>query len=345
MDTIIDYGNNKGAIDYELFEPQSVSELTEKICLAYQQGTPIRIRANGHSMNSLSLPRSGELLISMTKLCRYRFLSNETITVEAGASVWDVNLMLKELGYELLVYNDGNAPASSLGGYLAAGGIGYTSNTHGGFWCSVDEVALLIGTGEILRFSRADPVFKWLFGSMGQLGIATEITLKIKPLKEAEAKHLIGLGGSVPRTTYNWEPIVWFTLFVPQKIWQVARAQLKEIGKRHKNVWKPRSTYTYFLPFREFNPPLIHTYQGDLVAVGLWGEALEGGFNWEAVEAIEMDIRRLIVANPKLYRRYVQAERIDPTYYQVYFDENVYRAFQELKSVFDPRGLFVVGVI
>lgn len=345
-----DYAGNLSVTDYEFFEPQTQEILIEKISIVYRDKTPIRIRANGHSMNSLAVPRQGELLVSMKKLCRYIFNTRDTVTVEAGAAVWDVNLMLKEYGYELLVYNDGNAAASSVGGYLSAGGIGYTSSTHGGFWNTVEEVTLLSANGEIFIINRSHPVFKWLFGSMGQLGIILQVTLKIKPVRnKEESKNLIGEKGVINVTSHDWESIVWFTLFVPSSLWKTARRQLVIIGKRHKEAWSPRVPYVYHLPFHEFNPPLIHTFQGDLVAVGLWGGLPKGSsnacFDWNEVAKIEKDIQELVKVNVKLYRRYIQTENTSPSFYGEYFDKNVLSAFSELKAIFDPEKLFVSGVL
>ncbi len=63
------------------------------------------------------------------------------------------------------------------GGYLAAGGFGPGSRAHGGFWENVYCVALLTSG---CRPSRRDsPLFPWLFGAMGQLGIVVELTLDL----------------------------------------------------------------------------------------------------------------------------------------------------------------------
>lgn len=339
-----DYGENIGAGSYWHESPDCLAELETVVSVAAQSKKCIRLRGNGHSMNASSLPREGELLIDMRRMSHYVFESSDTVTVDAGVAVWDVNLMLKQYGYELLVYNDGNAAASSLGGYVSAGGIGYTSNLHGGFWNSVEAITFVTAAGEVKNISRREPVFKWFFGSMGQFGVIAKVRLKIKAIQGCRQSKVCGLGGSVVATSHDWESIVWFTLFVPKLFWKVARSELLAIKARHEGAWLPRVPYVYRLPFQDFVPPLIHSYQGELVAVGLWGEAPEGGFNWERIAAIDADIQALVEKNSRIYRRYVQTERVLPEFYRDYFDAGVFSYFRKIKKFFDPDDLFSPGI-
>jgi FAD/FMN-containing dehydrogenase len=339
-----DYGDNIGANSYCYESPDSLDALVQVISIAAQSKKCMRPRGNGHSMNGSSLPREGELLIDMGRMSRYVFESPDTVTVEAGAAVWDVNLMLKQYGFELLVYNDGNAAASSLGGYVSAGGIGYTSNVHGGFWNSVEAITFVTAAGEVRSISRKDTVFRWFFGSMGQFGVIAKVRLRISAIPGCRQSEVYGISGSVKATAHDWESIVWFTLFVPKLYWKVARSELLAIKARHTRAWLPRVPYVYRLPFQDFVPPLIHPFQGDLVAVGLWGEAPEDGFDWQKISAIDAEVQALVDGNSRIYRRYAQTERVLPGFYRDYFDAGVFSHFRQLKSLLDPDDLLSRGV-
>ncbi len=94
-----DYGENIGAGSYWHESPDCLAELETVVSVAAQSKKCIRLRGNGHSMNASSLPREGELLIDMRRMSHYVFESSDTVTVDAGVAVWDVNLMLKQYGY------------------------------------------------------------------------------------------------------------------------------------------------------------------------------------------------------------------------------------------------------
>jgi hypothetical protein len=117
------------------------------------------------------------------------------------------------------------------------------------------------------------------------------------------------------------------------------------IGARHREAWLGRWPYTYVLPFRHFNPPLIHPYQGDLLAVGIWGGRPSGGFHGPALDAMEWEIGQLLESYPH-YRRYVQSEYLTVDFdYGRYFGDRIFGMFRELKRRQDPLGLLVPGVV
>jgi FAD/FMN-containing dehydrogenase len=326
-------------------EPSNLEDLQTAVVWANDNKISIRIRGNGHSMNGSSVPRADELLISMRQCRHFHFEEKGTITVGAGAAIWDVNTVAREHGFRLPVYNDGDSAASSVGGYLSAGGFGEGSSFHGGFWETVDEISMVSGNGRILRITRTDPEFHWIFGSMGQLGIAFELKIRILPHVQSAQPYPGGRNGLIKKSESRWEPILWYTLFVPESEGTDARRKIIEIGARYRHAWRGRWPYSYSIRFREFNPPLIHPLQESLTAVGIWGTPHGGGYDREAIIAIEMEVDQLAAANPQ-YRRYIQSELTPEGYdYERYFGPAVYSGFATIKKAMDPMGVMVPGLL
>lgn len=340
-----DYADHVSRGSYQYAAPADIESLQELVAHANRHRMSVRIRGNGHSMNGFSVPRPGELLVAMENFRQFRIDAPDRVTIGAGASVWDTCCTLEKLGIEMLVYNDGNATASTLGGYLAAGGIGHTCHRYGGFWTTVLSVTVVSGAGEVRVIRKGEPEFPWLFGSYGQLGIVVDLTLAVRPLSGVDSAET-GTCGTVETSTHDWESSAWFTVFAPQPLWKVLRTQLREIGERHRHAWKERPLYLYPLPFRDFNPPLLHPHQGALVAVGVWGEAADAsaGLDWLAIEGIEREVQALVMANRE-YRRYLQCERIAPDYdYRAYYGDAIWDRFRFLKQRWDPQGVLVPGM-
>lgn len=347
-----DYAGREPEGAFESVAPLDVEALQSLVVDANRQRRPIRIRGNGHSMNGLAVPRQGELVITMEHFCRFRSADRRTVTVGAGAAVWDLHRALHAYDLGLLVYNDGNAAAPSVGGFMAAGGFGAASHRHGGFWNTVLEVTLITGAGEIRVLRPDDPEFPWLFGSMGQLGIAVDLKLKVEPLRRGGSAPHHPQGSPSPqlhdervhRSHPVWPPVVWFTVLVPLERGKEARDRLTRIGVRHRHAWCGLWPYSYLLRFCGFNPPLVHHHQGPLCAVGIWGHAGRRGFDWPAVDAIDAAVGELVASEPE-YRRYVQAERTSSDFdYANCFGESVFQRFRHLKQQLDPLGLLVPGV-
>lgn len=343
---ISDYGGfHRSAGSYFLFAPADAAGLRAGLAEAAARGMTVRVRGAGHSMNGSSVPRPGELLTETRALDGWACLRPGTIKVGAGAAIWDVQRLLAPLGCSLLVYNDGHAAASTVGGFVSAGGFGAESWRHGGFWESVESIDLVTVDGTAMTVGRSDPLFPWLFGSMGQLAIIVAVTLVVRRLEGTEGPFPPGGAGRVPASSHDWEKIVWFSAFVPRAAWGKARRQLAAIGDRHRQVWKPRPAYAYSIPFGSFTPPLIHPSAEDLVAVGIWGEAPDGGFDFAALRALDSDVSSWLRANPS-FRRYAQSEWLDAGFdYRAHFGAECLSRLLDWKRTLDPAGRLAPGLL
>jgi hypothetical protein len=329
---------------YFAAEPRDAAGLEEVVRAAFERRLPIRVRGHGHSQNGSSLPRAGEILISTAAWEQYRFERPGTVTVGAGAVVWDVNALLKRRGFRLPVCNDGGA-AATVGGFVSAGGFGAGSAQHGGFWEAVDAIRLVTGDGRRLECGTGDALFPWLFGSMGQLGVVHEAVLRIHPAA-GEARYPGGEAGVVPRSEPHPETLFWYVVFAPAAQNEAVRGALLELAKRHGRVARPRALETYPLPFGRFNPPLVHPLQESLVAVGLWVEPPDPFVpNWDAYRDLERDFAALVRSHPS-YRRYAQTELLYEDFrWEGYLAPEVLEGFAAWKSRLDPAALLGRGVL
>jgi len=336
-----DFGGHVSHAKPRVFDVRGPDDLREVLSRAAAAGRPVRVRGNGHAMNGLALPRRGEWLLQMQGCDRYRFECPRTVTAGAGIAVWDLHRELRRRGLGLRVFNDGGAAASSLGGFLSAGGFGESSARHGGFWESVESVTLVDAQGEMHVLDRAHPDFRWLFGAMGQLGVACELRLR---LEDAGADAPVGEGGQVMATHPPWAPMRWYSLFVPEEDGLVAYRALRELGACHRSAWLGRWPYAYALPFRSFNPPLLTPHDGPLAAVGIWGDRPASGFDEAALRRIDRGIATLVARHPR-WRRYIQSERTPRGFdFAAHFGAETFAAWREVKRRYDPQLRLARGV-
>ncbi|HSA59831.1 MAG TPA: FAD-binding protein [bacterium] len=338
-----DFGQLRLSADtYESSHPSSLEEVVALVRKANQSRTPIRVRGKAHSMNGASLPRSRELLILTDRLRGYRFGEPGSITVGAGMGIYELRAFLKDQKFRLPVTNDGQG-GPTVGGFIAAGGIGGRSDVHGGFWENVLEMTLVTGAGDVLQIRPGDDLFPWMFGSMGQLGIVVSAKLKILgpdplyPLNEEGTVPPINAGDA--------EPLYWFTLFVPTAELDAAKEAIQRIRETHAKTFLYRQDYVYPIKFVSFNPPLIFPANMDFVGVGIWGSPVRP--DPSLVLAVERDVMSLVAARHATpYRRYIQSEVVSPgTDYRAYFGDVIYQKFLGLKKKLDPGFLLNCGVV
>lgn len=350
-------GLRTGAAPFCRIAPRKQESISEIIKTAKEHQRPIRLRAQGHSLNGSSLPSDGELLLSSNNIRQVRFLKPGTVTVGSGVVLWILQRILREIGFDLPVLNDGY-PGPTVGGYLSAGGFGPRSARYGGYWDNVMGVSLIDGRGQLLHVNADDKLFPWLFGSMGQLGMVFEVTLSIIPREDAEttayphgkamvAPQLVDPPLPPEFATEKDESLFWFTLFVPDAHLEAAHRDLRELELKHQSVLRFQQRYNYPIRFLgNAIPPLIYGEGIDLTATGAWGWLTDSSpQGLESLTEFDGDFQQMITQNPH-YRRYVQSELpSSPEIYQQCFGLPTYTAFREIKRQLDPGYLFNRGSV
>jgi len=127
--------------------------------------------------------------------------SELVVTVRAGTPLVELEAALAEQGQCLPFEPPRFGPASTIGGAVAAGLAGPARASAGGVRDYVLGVQFIDGRGEWLTFGgqvmknvAGYDVSRVLAGSMGTLGILTDISLKVLPVAPAEATLVFSLG-------------------------------------------------------------------------------------------------------------------------------------------------------
>ena len=325
-------------------EPQATHRITDLAglqgvvadCAAH--GRPMRTRCFGHSMNGMAVPRGAESLLDLRGLRHVSWNGRGAITAGAGLPVWELDQYVRRFGWKLPVINDGGAAASSVGGFIAAGGIGEGSMLHGGFWETVASLVLVTAAGEVRRVGRQDPLFPWLFGSQGALGVVYEVVIDLVPISTARPRAVLDVLALPEGPRAAWPPHLWLTLFVTESHRDDAIACLRGLAETNPDVWRPRSTYEYFLLHRRFNPPLVFEAGRNFIALGIWGDRAEDDADLSRYMAMEADFQTMVEARG--WRRYFQSELIrDRRPLNRYVGTDCASAFYKLKDICDPAGL------
>src|SRR5882672_1143534 len=336
--------------------PRSTEGASDIMARAYERGVPIRTRAQGHSLNGSSLPHAGELSFSTENLRVIHFDDPGTVTVGCGVVLWILQHVLHRLEFDLPVLNDGY-PGPSVGGFMASGGFGPRSSLFGGFWNNVIDIGLVDGLGNSHRVARNDPLFAWLFGSVGQLGIFVDAKLAIVP-REARTSPSYPLGTrllapqlAAPKVPAEFvvdgdERLFWFTLFVPDECIDDAHRELRQLEQRHSEVLRFQERYRYPILSRDIIAPLVYPHARRITATGAWGWLTDSCVNrMTRLRDFDREFMEVAASKPD-YRRYVQSEMASgPEVYKRCFGPEVYGHFAKLKAKLDPKWLLNRGSV
>jgi FAD/FMN-containing dehydrogenase len=344
-------GLGAGASAFCEVAPRSAEAAAAIVRAAHGRGVPIRIRAQGHSLNGSALPAAAELVLATRNLRQVRFEAPGTVTAGAGVVLWVLQHFLRRRGFDLPVVNDGY-PGPSVGGYLAAGGFGPRSAEHGGFWDNVLEIRLIDGRGELLCMNSDHKTFPWLFGSMGQLGVVVEARLAITGSAPYPADRVFSVPELAPPkippeyAVGEDESLFWFTLFVPDERLGEAHTDLKGLEQRHRGALRFQERYNYPIRSRGLMPPLVYPEARPVTATGAWGwlgdKSTAGK---ERLLEFDRDFMEVAASRP-WYRRYVQSELArEPATYARCFGAPTYARFSELKAGLDPSSLLNPGSV
>ncbi len=181
--------------------PEHPAELIERVRIAAAARTPLHI-VGGRTKDFYGEAVSGEAL-SMQAWSG--IVSHEptelVVTVRAGTPLAELEAVLAERGQCLPFEPPRFGPGGTVGGMVACGLSGPARASVGSVRDFVLGARFINGRGELLTFGgqvmknvAGYDVSRVFAGSMGTLGVLTEVSLKVLPVAPAEATLVFTLG-------------------------------------------------------------------------------------------------------------------------------------------------------
>ncbi len=172
-------------------QPFSVPAIQAILKFAASRKVPVVVRGAGSSPFGGSMPIKGGIVLDMNTLNNVISYDAERKTVKAEAGIrWaDLDWFLEKNG--MSVKSSPSSRFSTIGGWIACGGIGVGTVSVGRLIESVEEVEVVTSQGEVKRLTPKDPMFHPVFGSEGQLVVIASVTLQVREKPRAPAPRLV----------------------------------------------------------------------------------------------------------------------------------------------------------
>ena len=172
----------------------AIAQITDRVRAAAAHQTPLRIRGGG-TKDFHGLALQGEVLDTraLSGIVSYE-PSELVVTARAGTPLTELEQVLAQHRQYLPFEPPRFASCGTVGGMVAAGLAGPARASAGGVRDYVLGVRMINGLGQDLRFGgqvmknvAGYDVSRLMAGSWGQLGVLTEVSLKVLPVPPAEA--------------------------------------------------------------------------------------------------------------------------------------------------------------
>ena len=188
----------------------TAQNIADKVRLAAERGRALRIRGGG-TKDFYGQQLHGELLDvrPLSGVLSYE-PSELVVTVGAGTRVHEVEALLAESGQFLPFEPPRFGVAGTVGGMVASGLSGPSRASVGALRDYVLGIQLINGRGELLTFGgqvmknvAGYDISRLMAGSMGTLGVITQVSLKVLPIPAAEATLMFELSETSARQQLN----------------------------------------------------------------------------------------------------------------------------------------------
>jgi len=172
-------------------QPRSTEAVAAVLRYASSKGLPVIPRGSASSPFGGAVPVAGGIVLDTSRMDKVLKVDAEarTVVAQAGARWADVDRELEKHGLGLSTCP--SSRFSTVGGWLATGGMGLNSFSRGHISRSVLSIELVTPDGSVRSLSPSDAMFGAVFGSEGQLGVITSVELSAIERPSAGRPHLL----------------------------------------------------------------------------------------------------------------------------------------------------------
>lgn len=172
-------------------QPTTTEGVQAVLKLAASKGVTAIPRGSASSPFGGSVPVAGGIVIDMSRMDKILEVDkgSKTVSLQAGARWADVDQVLEKQG--LALNTSPSSKFSTVGGWLATGGMGLNSFSKGHVKENISAIEIVTPDGTVNGLTPRHEEFHAVFGSEGQLGVITAVKLSVRDRVEKWRPHMI----------------------------------------------------------------------------------------------------------------------------------------------------------
>ena len=161
-------------------QPQNERDITNILTFCKSRALAVFPRGTGSFAFGGAVPTRYGVVMDLSPMMAILDIDpdGQTVRLQPGARWADVAAKLEPFG--LIPVTTPTSRFSTVGGWISTGGLGLDSYAYGSVFESVRRLRVARANGTIEELDAGDDSLKDLFGTEGQFGILTEITLHVR---------------------------------------------------------------------------------------------------------------------------------------------------------------------
>jgi FAD/FMN-containing dehydrogenase/ferredoxin len=176
---------------YLVARPQEEQDIVKILEFGRARELPIIPRGAASSAFGGAVPTRNGIVVDLSPMMAILEVDPEkqTVKVQPGARWADVAAKLESFG--LSPKTTPTSRFSTVAGWISTGGMGLDSYGYGSVFEAVAGIRVARADGSVEELEAGNDSIKDLFGTEGQFGILTEITLHVHPKPKYSRAHLL----------------------------------------------------------------------------------------------------------------------------------------------------------
>ena len=171
-------------------QPKQESDVVTALAFAREHSIPVFPRGVSSSAFGGAVPTRNGMVLDFSSMTEVLAIDPENLTARLQPGVRWAELASHLEPYGLVPFTTPSSRFSTVGGWASTGGLGLESFGYGHFSRAIAAARLALMNGKILELSGGDKGLKDFLGTEGQLGVFTELTLRVRPKPDFSSPRL-----------------------------------------------------------------------------------------------------------------------------------------------------------
>jgi FAD/FMN-containing dehydrogenase/ferredoxin len=176
---------------YLVVQPKKEHDIAETLKFCSSRGLAVFPRGSSSSAFGGAVPTRNGVVLDLSPMMAILEVQpgKRAVRVQPGARWADVAAGLDPHG--LVPVTTPTSRFSTVAGWISTGGMGLNSYAYGGIDESILSVRVVLPDGSLEKLDSSNESMSDLFGTEGQFGILTEITMRVRPKPEYSGAILL----------------------------------------------------------------------------------------------------------------------------------------------------------
>ncbi len=183
-------------------QPQDEQDIAEILTFCRKRKLAVFPRGSGSFAFGGAVPTRNGIVVDCSPMMAILEIDPERLTIRVQPGARWADVMAKLEPYALIPKTTPTSLFSTVAGWISTGGLGLDSYAYGSVFDAVLCVRVVRPDGTIEELDSQSMAIKNLFGTEGQFGILTEITLRVRPKPQYSGTCLLTF--ETPNQSFNY---------------------------------------------------------------------------------------------------------------------------------------------